>query len=138
MKRLAKLVCIFAFIFGVSSVGAMAKEMETSIQPLNLYTEELWGDISISDSGLARVKAKCITSESNIKKINLHVYLQKYVNEEWISIQYWPATSQTNICTLNKSIEVAQGYSYRVKVSSYVMTSDDSEQIVIYTTSKWY
>lgn len=138
MKRLTKLVCVFTFIFWISSLGVMAKEVETSIQPLNLYTEEFWGDISISDSGVASVKAKCTSSASNIEKIILHVYLQKYVNEEWRNIQYWQATSQTRICTLNRSTTVTHGSSYRVKVSCNVITSGGSEQIEIYTPSKWY
>ena len=103
MKMIIKSIYLLVLILIVSSTGTMAKERESLIQPYNLYTEEVWGDISISNNGIATVKARCISSASNIKKINLHVYLQKYVNEEWTSIQYWPASSQTRTCTLNKS-----------------------------------
>ena len=104
---------------------------------LRIY-KKLDAELTISSDGVANVTSTCVSLSSNIEKINLHVYLQRYVNEEWRNIKYWQATSQTRTCTLNKSIAVTHGSSYRVKVTCYATTSDGSEQIEIFTPSKWY
>ena len=136
MKR-KLVVLLITFLMLVVST-AEAKGLDVVAQPCYEYVNDIEAKLVISNEGIANITARCVSSTSNIKKINLHVYLQKYVNEEWKNVQYWPASSQTRTCTLNKSTDLEHGYSYRVKVSAYVMTTDDSEQIVIYTGSKWY
>lgn len=136
MKR--KLGVLLAVVFMLVVSTAEAKGLDVVVRPCYEHVNDIEAKLVISNEGMASITARCVSSTSNIKKINLHVYLQKYVNEEWTNVQYWPATSETRTCTLSKSVEVTHGYSYRVKVSAYVMTENDSEQIVIYSGSKWY
>ena len=124
-RKLGVLITIVLLIF-IPTRDLEAKGVGNIIHPCYEYTDDIGAELSISANGIANIKAKCVSSVGDIEKIYLHVYLQKYVNEEWKNVQYWPATSQTRTCTLNKSMEVVHGYSYRVKVSAYVMTTDDS------------
>ena len=112
--------------------GAMAV-----IMPRNEATNSTTASLSIS-SGKAYVTAKTISYLDNTSKIFLHVYLQQYVDGSWQTYQYWVTSSQTRTCTFSGNIDLTSGYSYRVKVSSWVMGNGNSEQIVVYTNSRWY
>jgi len=121
----------------VSEIEAAGNGEVTIVTPRNDATNSTTASLSIS-SGTAYVTAKTISYLDNTSKIFLHVYLQQYVNGSWQTYQYWVTSSQTRTCTFNGSIGLNAGYNYRVKVSSWVMGNGNSEQIVVYSNSKWY
>lgn len=136
-KLLVVLLCFLLMIIPVQEAFADSGSNQI-IQPRNELTASTTGSLTISSSGTAYVGAEVISKVSNTTKVFLHVYLQQYVNGTWQNYRYWPASSQSDSCSLYQSVAVNKGYSYRVKVSSWVMANGNSEQIVVYTGSKWY
>lgn len=137
-----KKIIVFLLLFSLMMIPVQEAFAENgsnqTIQSRNELTASTTGSLSISSSGIAYVGADVISKVSNTTKVFLHVYLQQYVNGTWQNYKYWPASSQSDSCSLYQSVAVNKGYSYRVKVSSWVMANGNSEQIVAYSISKWY
>lgn len=138
IKRIVLLLLIISLVVIPTSDVIAANGNEQLVQPCNELTASTTGTLTISSSGTANVWAEVISKDSNTTKVFLHVYLQQYVDGTWQNFKYWPASSQSYSCTLYQSVTVNKGYYYRVKVSSWVMANGNSEQIVVYTNSKWY
>ncbi len=135
---LAVLWVVSFMMIPIGEIKAAESGDEIIVQPCNELTGFTTGNLVISSSGMATVGAKVVSSASNTNKVFLHVYLQQYKDGAWQTYKYWVTSSQSTSCTLTQSIAVDKGYSYRVKVSSWVMANGNSEQVVKYTNSQWY
>lgn len=138
MRKRMQIIFLAMLLSVVSTVQVSAMGGDYTIQLCNQYAESITGNLSIATNGEANVRAQVLSSSDDTERIYLYVYLQRYVNEEWVNYKSWLQTSQTQTCTLNKSVEVLHGYSYRIEISAYIYTSNDSEHIVLHTGSKWY
>ena len=138
LKKL--LVCFLAAVLLISSPTSVmaADNNESAVSPCNLYTNQVITKFTISSAGTANLLTRVSGYESLTTRVSVYVYLQKYQNGTWKTINSCSQATSASSLTLTKSVAVEKGYRYRMKVSSYVYSGSDSENIVKYSVEAKY
>lgn len=109
-----------------------------AISPRMTYLVSVSPSLSIDpETGLASiyVSADGITS---VNRITMFVYLQKKVDGAWLTTKSWEFTEAKDTVLFKKTYSVARG-TYRVTAWVYGFVGpDDSEDIIVNSTSKTY
>jgi len=109
-----------------------------AISPMFLYINRVTTSLSISSSGYASATGSLIGYPGITTKVWIFLYLQKYSNGSWVTVEDWSGTFISYHGALSGSAYVPSGYNYRVKGSYYAWTDDDYEQIYGYSNNLFH
>ncbi|MCI9467598.1 MAG: hypothetical protein HFE99_11000 [Ruminiclostridium sp.] len=88
------------------------------IQPMWSNLNSIYGTLSISNGGIAKVTAKAICKVGKAEKTSVRASLQQLKSGTWTEIKSWSATRDGLTASVpEKSWPVAHGYSYRLIVT---------------------
>lgn len=93
------------------------------------YTSTVSTTLSISDAGTAKPRAVITGLPGTTTKLSATMYLQKYSNGSWQTVQSWSSSTASNSLTLSKSKAVSHG-KYRTHTVFKAYHNSNSEQIV--------
>lgn len=94
--------------------------------------------LSISDSGTALVKGTITGISGKTTKLSYHLYLQRYQNSKWSSIEDWSGSKSVNSYILRKTKTVTEGYKYRTKAVFRAYAGSNSEKVTRYSSTVKY
>lgn len=94
--------------------------------------------LSISDSGTALVKGSITGISGKTTKLSCHLYLQRYQNSKWSSIEDWSGSKSANSYILKKTKTVTEGYKYRTKAVFRAYAGSNSEKVTRYSSTVKY
>lgn len=139
MKRRIKLV-IFISCFLMISTSAVAsaaiiEEPTYGTKAVNYSSAS--ASISFSD-GTATCPGKIRGIAGKTTKTSVHLYLQKYVNGNWINVADWTSSGNTVNRVLTKTKSVSKGYKYRSKAVCYAYIGSSSEKVTKYSSAVNY
>ena len=93
------------------------------------YTSTVSTTLTISNTGVAKPRAVITGFPGTTTKLSVTMYLQKYSNGSWETIQSWSSSTTLNSLTLTKSKVVSKG-KYRTHAVFKAYRNSSSEQIV--------
>lgn len=94
--------------------------------------------LSISDSGTALVKGTVTGISGKTTKLSCHLYLQRYQNSKWSSVEDWSGSKSANSYILRKTKTVTEGYKYRTKAVFRAYAGSNSEKVTRYSSTVKY
>ena len=71
-------------------------------------------------------------------KLSCHLYLQRYQNSKWSSIEDWSGSKSANSYILKKTKTVTEGYKYRTKAVFRAYAGSNSEKVTRYSSAVKY
>lgn len=128
-------VCLTLIILSVTVVAMPADDY--GIAPCYVYTISSNADLSIS-SGTATASAKITGNAGAVTEIEVYTYLQQKNGGSWETVGRWYDTTTASSLTVNETMSVAKGYTYRVKAEYIVYAGSAREDFVKYSAEKTY
>lgn len=133
MRRVYKLlllVCVVIILISVPATVAASTLPEFKIQAYNYVS--VYANLSITD-GKAKASAT-ITGKTGITdKTSMQLFLQKYANQKWVTVDSWSAIGNTTTKSLSKTKAVTKGYKYRAKVVCVAYAGNNKESVTKYS-----
>lgn len=119
----AKRFLSFILVFSLFLPAAFAVDMnENEIQPRYTILRNFVADLDIGSSGLASVYSS-VDAQNDVYTLSLEMELQRSTNgRTWSGVKSWSA-SQTGHISLDKTIYVSSGYSYRIHATATISNS---------------
>ena len=132
------LLCLFMPLNPLTYANSQL--MSADVPPITdwEYVNQTLTNLSISSAGEATATAQLIGIPGVTTQVSIFMYLERYSNGSWTSVNSWYQSYDSYIGTLQKSAFVSSGYWYRVKASYYAYSGDDSEHIVQYSGSVYH
>lgn len=123
-------VMVTAVILALSSMAVTVQaatvpkpavySLQNDTMPIWDYIITIAGDITISDSGWTKVHVYTNGDFLDIDKIKVKIELQRLEDRSWNTIKTWTESKDASTITVDKETAVYKGYSYRLKVTTYV------------------
>ena len=132
---LFSLVVPFSPLLQVNS-EALSVDVPPTIQWV--YVNQTMTNLSISSSGQATLTAQLIGVPGVTSQVWIFMYLERYSNGAWTSVNSWHQSYQSISGTLQRQINVTSGYWYRVKASYYAYSGSEYEHIIQYSNLVYY
>lgn len=138
---------VFALLLALSSVNvAFASEFEKpdGISPQYDYTQYVLSNLNITSSGKANVTIHCTGISGVTKKITAKTCIQRKVGIIWVktdigtSDDYWYDSSSSAIFNTSHTVQLSKSGTYRAKTVFTVYSSNDSEDITMYSGTDSY
>lgn len=101
------------------------------------YTSSAIAGLSIS-GGSAEVYGSLIGYSGITDKVNMYLYLQRYENGSWTTVKNFYESFSRHSGSIEETVSVDAGYSYRVKGSYYAYDGSESEHITRYSATVEY
>ncbi|MDD3924923.1 MAG: hypothetical protein PHP11_07500 [Erysipelotrichaceae bacterium] len=98
-----------------------------------VYVNQTMTNLSISSSGQATLTAQLIAVPGVTTQVWIFMYLERYSNGAWTSVNSWHQSYQSISGTLQRQTNVTSGYWYRVKASCFAYSGSESEHIIQYS-----
>ena len=108
-----------------------------SVSPQFEYASSATAGLKIS-SGKATVSGSVIGYSHIADKITMYVYLQRYENGTWKTVESFYENFAHYRGTLEETVQIDSGYVYRVKGSFYVYDNSNFEHITKYSATIRY
>lgn len=121
------LVCLLALCLSVSAFA------ENNISPRYTNINQANATLSIS-SGTANVTTY-IAGTAKVTKVTVYAYLQQYTGGTWKTVSSWSQSANSSSTTLQKTVSISSGYTYRVQASCYAYVGSSSENTTVYSGS---
>lgn len=102
------------------------------------YVYQTMTNLSISSSGQATSTAQLIGMPGVTSQVWIFMYIERYSNGAWMSVNSWHQSYQSTSGTLQRQTNVTSGYWYRVKASYYAYSGTNYEHITQYSNSIYY
>lgn len=114
LTGIAACVCML-LCGGTLPITAVAKEMDTQIEPRLTYISTYNVQLSISDNGTATIMGT-VTGRIGVTQTSVKVTLQKSVSGTWTNVESWEASSDSRSASVNTTYQVSRG-TYRVTMT---------------------
>lgn len=114
-----------------------AEAMSVDVPPSTdwAYINRTLTNLSISSAGQAAATAQLIGIPGVTTEVWIFMYLERYSNGTWSSVDSWYQSFNSYCGTLQESTYVTSGYWYRVKASYYAYCGDVYEHVIQYSSS---
>lgn len=132
---LFSLVVPFSPLLQVNS-EALSVDVPPAIQWV--YVNQTMTNLSISSSGQATLTSQLIGVPGVTSQVWIFMYLERYSNGAWTSVNSWHQSYQSISGTLQRQINVTSGYWYRAKASYYAYSGSEYEHIIQYSNLVYY
>lgn len=132
MKRLIAYMMVAISLFSASTVPGFAAKTdpsESTIMPFYAYTDSVAVSLKISSSGRATAKVEVAGYPTMTTHIYITMYLERKESGKWVTIESWSDNVESDSLTLEESVVVQSGYSYRVRTSCYSYSGTEHEHI---------
>ena len=133
-KSIVTLALAICVLLSFSTSAFASTESETppvGITPFWSYTSSTVETLSISASGTATGTAKLTGYQGTTTKVITYLYLERYANGSWSTVQSWSQTDDSYRATLQGTYNVSKGYKYRVKASYYAYSGNSSGSAIL-------
>ena len=111
---------------------------ENGVELQAMYYTNARASLSISSTGLATAVGKIYGISGTTTNTTVHLYLQKYTDGAWETVDDWISKGETVNRVLTKTKQVTKGYKYRVKASCYAYKDSAYEHVTKYSSSVTY
>jgi len=129
-KKIVWLVVVLMFCL-FSAASAM------EISPMWAQFISIDNDITIQSNGQALMSAS-FEVRSNVQKVIISSYLQRYENDSWTTIKYWTEEFQDDIGFWSESYYVTKGYNYRLVTYFHAYDGTSWEAAELVTKPQYY
>lgn len=132
LKKIMLLILIVALLCSSCVTGFAADKKYLAEKPIGVgtrmtYIHAVVTALSIGPWGLSTSNSYII-AYSNVYKVRISMYLQKYDNG-WKTVKHWAKNYYDTTGQLVKDWYVVSGYNYRVKTYYYAYDGNDTECI---------
>lgn len=136
MKRLVVCMMVIISLFSVSVVPGFAAAIdpgESEIMPCYDYIRSASTMLEISEDGVATATVKITGYSGTTTGVHIFMYLEREENDKWVTVESWSERTSSHSVTLEESVDVDSGYTYRVRTSCYAYSGTASEHITKYS-----
>lgn len=135
MRKIIAVALITIMLLSMSTVALAGEDKTKDTAPPSsakfTYISSCSTSLGINSSGKAAI-VDCISAYSNVDKVVISTYLQKYENGTWVTVQHWVTTEYDNFCAITHYHYVVSGNKYRSKVYYYAYDGSDYESTCLY------
>ena len=134
MKKIFSAITATILLLSMCTIAYASENTEKEADSLYgmRYTYISYTTTSINISnGLATV-SNSISCNSDVDKVTVSSYLQKYSNGTWTTLKHWTDTENDNRYAGTHTYYVASGNSYRVLTYFYAYDGSASESVTEY------
>jgi len=132
------LVCLLMPLNCLAYTNPQVLSSEIPPSPDWAYANRTLTNLSISSAGEATATAQLIGYPGVTTEVWIFMYLERYSGGFWTTVDSWYQGYYAYSGTLQETIYVPSGYSYRVKASYYAYCGDDYEHIIQYSNSIYH
>lgn len=115
-----------------SSDFKVVEENANIIQPRFTNIAAFTNKFDISSGGKATITSS--VTATNVDKIKINAYLQRYANGQWTTVKSWTTTEYGTFAALGESYYVTSGYQYRMVSNAYVFLNNQLLESTTYTS----
>lgn len=136
MKRLVVCMMVIISLFSVSVVPGFAAAIdpgESETMPCYDYAESVAVSLDVSKGGTATATAEIAGYPGTTTKVSVYMYLERKEDGKWVTVESWSERTSSHSVTLEESVDVDSGYTYRVRTSCYAYSGTASEHITKYS-----
>lgn len=108
--RILIAVLVLSLTVGMVPAAAAMAPDESEIQPCYINLYQVAASINISTAGKATCNGYAMTHHDT-DEIRMTIYLQRYENGKWVTINYWSATGHGSLM-MEANYYVVPGYKY--------------------------
>lgn len=120
-------------MFAVQSFAAEVNPGESGIMPCYEYVKTVTVNLDISDDGTATATSKITGYSGTTTKVYITMYLERKEDGKWKTVESWSDSAASYRLTLEESVDVDSGYTYRVRASCQVYAGSNYEFISEYS-----
>lgn len=118
-------------------VWAGEMEEETQVQPRLVYIASIRPNLTISN-GTASISCRATGDASVVTSMHLEADLEQYKDGKWQSYKRYAVISHSSSASINRSVSVEKGYTYRLKGTAYAYVTTLAENGTAYSAQVRY
>lgn len=132
-------LCVFAWGFMPQTVcaGNIYDETETAV-PYMTYIQSNEAHLSISAGGVASIECYASGKSGTVTSMHLEADLEQYKDGKWQSYKRYAVISHSSSASINRSVSVEKGYTYRLKGTAYAYVTTLAESGTAYSAQVRY